>query len=122
MGNSVLYCKQGAMKPTREQIELCVLQMMQEDIYKTKLEDVIWLLSPDVYKPIITVFDCLYPLRVIYPEIHDCISYWWYDCDCFTDKIGKVQNKDWEVLEMQARSLESLKKYLILENVVTSEE
>jgi len=41
MGNSVLYCKQGAMKPTREQIELCVLQMMQEDIYKTKLEDVI---------------------------------------------------------------------------------
>ena len=82
------------MKPTREQIELCVLQMMQESIYMEKLEDVIGLLSPDSHKPIITVFDCRYPIRIIYPEIHDCISYWWYDCDCMEDKIGKVQNKE----------------------------
>lgn len=68
--------------------------MMQEDIYKEKLEDVIHLLSPDAYKPIITVFDCLYPIRIIYPEIYDCISYWWYDCDCLPDKMGKVQNKE----------------------------
>lgn len=70
------------MKPTRSQIELCILQFMQEQIYTEKLEDVIGLLSPDSYKTLITVFDCLYPIRILHPEINDCISYWRYDCSC----------------------------------------
>lgn len=104
-------------KPTRWQIELCLLQMMQEEIYKEKIEEVIGLLSPDTYKPIITVFDCLYPIRILYPDIYDHISYWWYDCSCMEWGGLVTCEKRWE-LRIQGRSLESIKKYLLRDELI----
>ena len=108
------------MKPTRDQIEIIILEMMKQEIIITEFEKIIHMMSPDTYKPIITAFNSLKPLEVLYPDIYNCVSYWWYDCDCFDDKIWTVINDTWKELKIQARSLESLKKYLLREWVITT--
>lgn len=108
------------MKPTREQIEIIILDMIKQEEVIRDFENLIKVMSPDTYKPIITVFDPLKSLKVLCPDIYSCVSYWWYDCDCFPNKIGKVINTNGKELKIKARSLASLKKYLLREWLITS--
>lgn len=97
------------MKPTREQIEKIILEDQKSDKLIETLTDAISLLSPSSYRPMIDVFDVLYPVKILYPDIYDCISYWKYECYGI---IWEVQNMDWKSIKIVWWSIKSLKKYL----------
>ena len=103
------------MIPTRNQIEEIVLDMMKQELVIDEFEKIVHLMAPESYSPIITIFNPLKSLEVLFPDIHTCISYWRYDCYSFGDKVWEVQDTEWNKLQIMWRSLESLKKYLIRE-------
>ncbi len=106
------------MKPTRNQIEIIILEMIKQELIIDEFTKVIKMMAPESYEPIITAFNSMKSLEVLYPDIYDCVSYWWYDCSIFTDKIGSITNEEWEKLKIKARSLASLKKYLLREDLI----
>lgn len=98
------------MKPTREQIKKIILKDQENDEFIDRLERLIGDFSSWYQEPMIDVFDVLYPIEILYPAIHDCISYWKYDCV----RMGtwRVQNMDWKGIDIIWWSLDSLKEYL----------
>jgi hypothetical protein len=74
-------------KPTRYQIEIIVLDMMKQELVIDEFQKVIKMMAPESYEPCITTFNPLKSLEVLYPDIHSCISYWYFDCYSFEDRI-----------------------------------
>lgn len=93
--------------------------MMKQEIIIDEFTKVIKMMAPESYEPIVTAFNSMKALEVLHKDIYNCISYWWYDCDCFSDKIGSVTNTDWKELKIKSRSLASIKKYLLREKLIT---
>ena len=103
------------IKPTWEQIEKIIVEAWQYEEKIDKLEEVIWLLAPSSYEPIIDFYYPYHTLEVLFPKIADWVSYWRYECDSWP---MEARRPDGTKIKVHRDNIYTLKQVLLKDELI----